>query len=244
MDDIHDFDGIRNSEDAGLNIGGQRWPAVLLLTIAPIYLGGLFQVGYFRFIGIEFLSLMAAQDWAIAIGLSIVPVLTAWYPLVLLYQYIQKKHHLGKLDDNMLLGAANKFLSPVWNLIIVVAAVCILVFLGSLDSFWFVVLLGVLAFVVVIMSMVVQLIDIYAFHHAITMQDFLLLCLLSGSASYNFGYFYAMHLAGRSCEVFESDGHSESSLYLRSVGGGHLMRGGGRVRFIPSDRVVEISCGP
>jgi hypothetical protein len=75
--------------------------------------------------------------------------------------------------------------------------------------------------------------------NSLQVGSFMLAIFVSTILSYQFGAFYAAHIAGNKCGIVIKDGRFEKGTYLRFVGEGHLIRSGARVYFVPKDQVKK-----
>ncbi|WP_296200154.1 hypothetical protein [uncultured Hyphomicrobium sp.] len=211
-----------------------------LFTLVPailIYVGTLFQVGYFYNFGYEFLSTVGATDWLFSIMVLAVPLVL--FGLLIVYIAFGVSNLLlwqhAKLDGT----AFGRFLDEIPGWLWLLLGIWFFQMLRQnfsgigpwIETFFFIWTIGFTALVW------------RAFEESeyIQLRTCFWLALLWAIAAFNIGSTWAM-IGGRVCNIRFNDGHEIRVVYLRAVADGHLYRVAGSAFFTAKSTISDVEC--
>lgn len=205
----------------------------LLVTAAAVSFGLAFQLGYFMWLGLGFISLLSPGDWVQALMLLSLPVL-----------------FFGSITGNLLAAMGSAFLklansrfgsralsAPAMVAFLTITAAQIAVLSYSPNAWYFIVLWALFVAVGLSTLVIGRIIENYGAE-----LSALVTCAISWAVfAYLVGYLYGM-IGGSVCRFEFPEGRSLTAVYKRSVSGGHLYQLNGRTYFVENSQVREIMC--
>lgn len=219
------------------------------ISFLAVFLSTSFQVGYFREIGIEFISYLNAFDIIVPAAFASPPILFFYWLAEILTKRIDKEIAQGGRWSSILIfhDKIEIFLEFIFRnifiyaiFVIFVAAIAIfIIFIGVADLAFNLIFLPFICIISmwnfgIIRSRISQ----FGSVSGGILAAFL---LTSGCAAIVFGDFYASYFAGKKCEVRLVDGRMRVN-FLRAVSSGLLVTFFGNTVFFASSEVKSISC--
>ena len=214
------------------------WRAEQVIAVAgalAVFVGTVFQIGYFSKFGMEFLSTSSFRDWFFYVGVAGFLLLPFYFIIGERISRLQeRKERIGRkraeLENNLLTLAAiivgfglafHALLTQEWR---------------YLDLF-----LWLFFSVRAVLATAVLLKEIDA-GNEIKLRTLTPALAFLALSAFGMGRGYAGGTAGSECVLSFKDGRTLTATYMRSVSDGHLVQLGNDRYYYPKSEVTEIKC--
>ncbi len=209
-------------------------PPPFLITAGLIYIGSLLQVGYFRSLGIEFISTISANEWALSLMVLAGPILGFGYLIVAAAKWIGRI--LERLfGSERLHWAFGRMPTWYWCVVIVCFIAVAKQHMPFFGIFWFCIDL------ITTLGLTALVVSSWESDEDFTLSTCLLLALMWGVSAISIGQQYGV-AAGRVCIFTLANNRELRVVYMRSVADSHLVRLAGATYMFSKSEVKEIKC--
>lgn len=215
----------------------QELPATFWVPALLIYLGSMFQVGYFQSFGLEFLTTVGAGDWLFALLVMAIPLATFGIVVIWAAQIGAKllMWFVGWTSSDRGKSVLSLFPGWAWLLIYIYLVAVLRHHVPKAGPYVeFLVLIIVLGQTALFLTSLEQGDDW-------TTGDVKWLWLSWTIVAFTIGQYYGV-AGGRVCTVTFKDGRQLSAVYMRSVSNGHLIRVANSSYYLDNSNVDELRC--
>lgn len=210
-------------------------PVAVLVSGAAVFVGTLFQLGYFSSFGLEFLSTSSFGDWFFYVGIVGITAMPIVIALLDLTAFLMRR--AARLPRAALQAETGVL---ILSALVLTAIASIL---GFTTGFWKP--LFALAWVIFLAIAMMHIVQMYYAHEAkkeVPSATLLKAMAFLAIASFLTGKVYADNIAGAQCVLSFREGRELRVRYMRSVSDGHLVALREARYYYPKSEVTEIKC--